>query len=160
MADILFKTDDAVFSYRVAGVMVQNGKVLLQRPADVYEYAFPGGHAEFFETNAQTLMREFREEMGAEITVGNLMWVGEIFFPWGKKPCHQICLYYKVEPVSGIPLDRNFHGTEQLENLTFKLHFEWHDIDQLSALEVYPPQCREFLKLPEDQVQHFIYHET
>jgi|GEM_PF-4313796 len=27
--DIIFKTDEYVFSYRVAGVLLQNGKVLL-----------------------------------------------------------------------------------------------------------------------------------
>ena len=34
MTDILFCTDSYVFSYRVAGVCIQNGKVLLQKPAD------------------------------------------------------------------------------------------------------------------------------
>lgn len=29
--DILFKTDDWVFSYRVAGICVQDGNVLLQK---------------------------------------------------------------------------------------------------------------------------------
>lgn len=29
MSDILFKTDDAVFSYRVAEICVQDGKMLL-----------------------------------------------------------------------------------------------------------------------------------
>ena len=31
MMDILWKRDDWVFSYRVAGICVQNGKVLLQK---------------------------------------------------------------------------------------------------------------------------------
>ena len=31
--DILFKTEDYVFSYRVAGICIQNGKVLLQKPS-------------------------------------------------------------------------------------------------------------------------------
>lgn len=30
--DILFHTEDYVFSYRAAGICVQNGKVLLQKP--------------------------------------------------------------------------------------------------------------------------------
>ena len=29
--DILFKTEDRVFSYRVAGICVQDGKVLLKK---------------------------------------------------------------------------------------------------------------------------------
>ena len=34
MSDILFKKDGFVFSYRVAGIAVQNGKVLLQKPTN------------------------------------------------------------------------------------------------------------------------------
>lgn len=30
--DILFKNDDFVFSYRVGGILIRNGKILLQRP--------------------------------------------------------------------------------------------------------------------------------
>ena len=81
--DILFKTEDYVFSYRVAGICIQNGKVLLQKPTNDTAYAFPGGHVEFGETNEQTLIREFQEEIGVDISVGDLKWVGEVFFPWG-----------------------------------------------------------------------------
>ncbi|MEA4890348.1 MAG: hypothetical protein VB070_12905 [Clostridiaceae bacterium] len=52
MPDILFKTDDYIFSYRVAGICVQNGKVLLQKPTNDSGYAFPGGHVAFGETNS------------------------------------------------------------------------------------------------------------
>ena len=31
MADILFKTDDYIFSYRVGGLLIHNGKVLMQK---------------------------------------------------------------------------------------------------------------------------------
>ena len=79
--DILFKTDEYVFSYRVAGICIHNGKVLLQKPTNDTAFAFPGGHVELGETNAQTLIREFKEEIGVDITVGDLKWVGEIFFP-------------------------------------------------------------------------------
>ena len=35
MADILFKTDDYVFSYRVGGLLIHNGKVLMQKAVDM-----------------------------------------------------------------------------------------------------------------------------
>ena len=44
---------------------------------------------------------KFFEEIGVKISVGDLKWVGELFFPWGKKSCHQICLYYVVELQAG-----------------------------------------------------------
>ena len=93
MSDIIFKTENYVFSYRVAGILIHNGKVLLQKPTNDTGYAFPGGHVEFGETNEETLIREFKEEIGADIKVKEIKWVAEMFFPWGNKPCHQICLY-------------------------------------------------------------------
>ena len=41
--DILFKTEDWAFSYRVAGICVRDGKMLLQKPLNDTAYAFPGG---------------------------------------------------------------------------------------------------------------------
>jgi 8-oxo-dGTP pyrophosphatase MutT (NUDIX family) len=54
----------------------------LQRPIYDSGYSFPGGHVSFDETNEQTLIREFSEEISADITVNGLRWVGENFFSW------------------------------------------------------------------------------
>ena len=96
MKDILFKSESGTFSYRIAGICVYDGKVLLHKAKNDDGYAFPGGHVAFGETNEETLVREFKEETGADIAVGDLKWVAEIFFPLHNKPCHQICLYYMV----------------------------------------------------------------
>lgn len=153
MADILLKTENTVFSYRVAGICVQNGRVLLQTAAGDTAFAFPGGHVAFGETSAETLIREFKEEMGAEISVGELKWVAEIFFPWGSKPCHQICLYYEVALHSPeIPQEGAFPGKENLE-------FHWVPMEGLSELEVYPTNVRELLDRLGEGVQHFVYRE-
>ena len=50
MQDILFRTNDYIFSYRVAGILIRDGKVLLQKPTNDTGYAFPGGHVGFGET--------------------------------------------------------------------------------------------------------------
>ena len=73
MNDILFHRDDYVFSYRVAGILLRDNKILFQKPTNDTGFAIPGGHVEFGETNAQTLEREFKEEIGADIPVGDLM---------------------------------------------------------------------------------------
>lgn len=105
--DILFKADDFVFSYRVGGIIINNGKILLQKPRND-DYAIIGGHVSSLETTMDTLKREFQEEINTDIEIERLMAVGEIFFPWGEKPCHQICLYYKVHLTdeANIPMGR------------------------------------------------------
>lgn len=158
--DILFRTEDYVFSYRVAGICLKNGKVLLQKPTNDTGLAFPGGHVAFGETNADTLIREFKEEIGADISVGDLKWVGEIFFPWGEKPCHQICLYYIVEINSdNIPSDGMFMAKEHIEGRDFQLEFHWVPLDDLKQIEVYPENAAELMSKISDGVQHFVYRE-
>ena len=49
--DILFKNDDFVFSYRVGGILIHKGKILLQRPKND-AYAIIGGHVAAMETKA------------------------------------------------------------------------------------------------------------
>jgi len=159
--DVLFKTEEWVFSYRVAGIYVHNGKVLLQTTTgEDRSFAFPGGHAEFGETNEDTLIREFGEEIGADIAVKDLKWVAEIFFPWGSRPCHQICLYYMVEITDDVtPRDGVFLGREKMEGRKFDLEFHWVPVEDVAALEIYPVQAAELLKKLEDGVQHFVYRE-
>ena len=161
MSDILFHKDDFVFSYRVAGVLLRDNKILLQKPTNDTVYALPGGHVEFGETNAQTLAREFKEEIGADIIVGDLKWVAEIFFPWGDKPCHQICLYYDVElkNEAQIPLDDIFMGDERIEGREFKIEFHWIPIESLTQIEVYPTNIPKLMEHYSEGVQHFVYRE-
>lgn len=158
--DILFKTDEWVFSYRVAGICVQDGKVLLQKPANDTAYAFPGGHVAFGETNAETLIREFKEEIGADIRVGELKWVAEVFFPWGNKPCHQICLYYIVEILDPeIPKDGVFLAKEHMEGRNFDLEYHWISVEDAEKTEIYPTQTPQLLKKLHEGVQYFVYKE-
>ena len=161
MKDLLFKTDAGVFSYRVAGICVQNGCVLLQTTTgEDRSFAFPGGHVGFGETNAQTLMREFKEEIGADIAVGELKWVAEVFFPWGDKPCHQICLYYMVEIQNqDVPVEGVFRGVEQMEDRKFELEFHWIPIEEVEKREVYPTNTKELLQKLDAGIQHFVYRE-
>ena len=161
MADILFRMEEGVFSYRVAGICVQNGKVLLQTTTgEDRSFAFPGGHVSFGETNEQTLIREFREEIGAEITVGDLKWVAENFYPWDGEAWHQICMYYMVELQSPhIPRDGIFLGTEQMEGRSFDLEFHWVPLEQAEKLELYPTNAKELLQKLDEGIQYFVYRE-
>lgn len=129
--DILFKNDHFVFSYRVGGILKHNGKILLQRPKND-DYAIIGGHVAAMETSMETLKREFEEELHAKIEVDNLLAIGEIYFPWGKRPCHQICLYYNVHLMDdNIPLDGVFHGYDELDNERIHLDFCWLSLEDL-----------------------------
>lgn len=155
--DIKFKTDDFIFSYRVGGIPVQNGKILLQRSKND-DYAIIGGHIANMETSEETLKREFEEELHTKIAVDNLMAIGEIYFPWGGKPCHQLCLYYNVHLLDNvIPLDGIFHGYDELDNERIDLDFCWVPLEDLkNGTKVYPTELFPHIIEPKDRIVHFI----
>ncbi len=160
MSDIIFKTDDYVFSYRVAGIIIHEGKILLQK-VDDDGYSFPGGHVSLGETNEETLIREFKEEINVNITVKELKWVGEIFIPWGKKSCHQIGLYYNIElnDYSEIPLEDKFFAKESLMGNNFEIEFHWISLKDIDDVNIYPTNAKKLIKENNEGVYHFVYKE-
>ncbi|MCL2814242.1 MAG: NUDIX hydrolase [Oscillospiraceae bacterium] len=161
MSDILFRTKNYIFSYRTAGILVHGDRVLLQKPSNSGDYAFPGGHIAFGETTAETLIREFKEEMGADIEVTELKWVEENFFSWGDKPCHQISLSYlvRLKDTAQIPLDGRFISEEYRENDDNAIYFYWIPLDEVKNINVYPANAAELLLKLDDGVKHFVYRE-
>ena len=59
--DWTFQTPECLCSLRTAGVLIQNGKLLVQRDKDQSEYALPGGHVKMGETTVHSLVREYKE---------------------------------------------------------------------------------------------------
>ena len=160
MQDILFKTEEFVFSYRIQGVLIRDGKVLLQRNGDG-DYALIGGHVAAFETTEETLVREFKEEIRADIAVDDLIAVGEVFFPWGNKPCHQIGLYYSVHLLEETQIPHNgvFRGWDDLGGERIDLDFCWIPLTELEHIPLYPPQIVPRILSGGKDVLHFVYKE-
>ena len=156
--DILFKTEDHVFSYRVGGILVENGKILLQRDKNG-DHAVIGGHVSFMEQAKDTLVREYMEELHVKIGVDELVAVQENFFMWGDKPCHQVHFYYNVHLE-----DAHFFregmvsGYDELDNMRVYLDYIWIPLEELKNIPVYPRNLPELLE-PGKGIQHFVYRE-
>lgn len=161
MSDIIFHSDNYIFSYRVAGILVLDGRILLQAPMNTGEYAFPGGHVALGETNAETLVREWCEEIGADIEVGELKWVEENLFIWGDKDAHQISLSYlvKLKDMTQIPLEDSFISKEYNADDDKAIWFHWVTLSDVKNLTVYPTKAAELLSLLDEGVKHLVYRE-
>lgn len=157
----MLTTQEGVFSYRVAGILIRDGKVLLQRPINDPAYAFPGGHVNFGETSEQAVIREFKEEIAADIRPIRLLWIGENFFPWGEKDCHQIGLYYLValSDETCIPLDGIFYAQDEIERKACRLEFSWVELSQLKHIELYPIIAKEKLMNVSEYIEQFVFVE-
>ncbi len=154
--DILYKEDGFVFSYRTGGILIHDGKILLQKPEND-DYSIIGGHVARMETTSDTLRREFFEELHAEVEIERLTAIGEIFFPWGNRSCHQISLYYtvKLTDKTSIPLDGSFRGFDDLGNERINLEFVWIPLEKLREITVYPQELIQHILSGEKTIFHF-----
>lgn len=86
---------------RVCGFYIENQKLLLVKhkslAAHGYFWAPPGGGMEYGETSSQTLVREFKEEVGLHITQFHFAFTHEFIDP----PLQAIELYYIVSAAEG-----------------------------------------------------------
>ncbi len=152
---ITFDKGDIRFSYRVAGVAIQDGKVLLQRRAEGGFFFLPGGRAELQESAAQTLRREMQEEVQADVTVERLLWVVENFFEHEGKTFHELGMYFLMSfPENSPVLDTN--QTFFVQEVGHRFALQWLSLNALSNAPVYPSFLQTALQALPDRTVHIV----
>ncbi|RIJ66973.1 NUDIX hydrolase [Rummeliibacillus sp. POC4] len=136
--DIVFKREQGIFNYRVAGVLIKDGHVLIHKNVDDSFWALPGGRVKISEEAQIGLQREFQEELGIDVQIERLLWSVENFFEYNDTHFHEIGFYYQVTANDDYEVNaKPFYGIEG-ERLIYK----WIPISQLDKVKIYP----EFLK--------------
>ena len=132
--DWLFRFEEGSCDFRCAGVIIRDGKVLLQR--DYGEYALVGGHVQFGETGEKAVVREFEEELGVHIQCRRMLWTEECFWERKGKLTHTLSFYYLAEFCEGSDFtdDGCFHP--QRDNP--RIEIGWVPVEELNSLIVYP----------------------
>ena len=139
------------FKYRVAGIAIYQGKVLLQQGEGNHYLALPGGCVEMLETTQDALEREILEETGLHATVGRLVWVSENFFQRRSKTIHELAFYYLMTmPASctGGP----FEGVEG----DFELHLDWYPLEMLDRINLVPSFLKTGLRAIPNHTEHLL----
>lgn len=150
--DVVFHTEKAVFNYRVAGVWIQDGRILLHRASEDKIWSLPGGRVEMNEPSPLSLQREFTEELDLSVQVGRLVWIVENFFEYREKKVHEIGLYYLVSTEDKQDLTNGpFHGVEGE-----RLVYEWVPISELEDVVLYPEFLKKALKKIPETIEHLI----
>jgi ADP-ribose pyrophosphatase YjhB (NUDIX family) len=145
------------FNYRIAGILIHDGKVLLHREKDQNVWALPGGRGEMMEEAQETIVREMKEEIGLEVNVERLVWIGETFGTYKGVRFHELGLYFLLRCTSKSKLlnTPRFCG---IEGDAVDLVFEWFPIDQLPHT-FYPAFAREGMKQLPMTIEHCIEKE-
>ncbi len=158
-ADLLaFDRGDSRFQVRVAGVLRDHDRILLQGAEGEPTLALPGGRAEMGEVAGEALRRELREELREHATVGRLLWVVENFFRWHGRPYHEICFVFEAALPEGSPAlaaRSRFDGFED----GARIFFEWHDQTSLASAPLFPTFLRSALLSPPSSPQHVVHRD-
>ena len=120
------------------GVCVRDGKLLLCREKGGSYTYLPGGHIEFGETGRQALVREVKEELGVESSVGAFLGVLENSFLQHGKPHAEINLVYELE--------MDDCGAKSKEEW---IEFEWCRLDMLGGANLLPEAFRTLAAWPD-----------
>ena len=145
------------FKYRVAGLAVQDGYVLLTK-ADQDEYwILPGGRVELGEDTRTALERELMEETGREVQVGDLLWVVEDFFHLDGTYHHELAFTYAIFPEDLTILSSTW--THRTADGDTRIELRWFDLDHLEAVPFRPAFLKAELQHPPEIPQHVIVRE-
>jgi ADP-ribose pyrophosphatase YjhB (NUDIX family) len=121
---------------RIAGIVVSNGKVLVQRSADdpASCYAFIGGEYELGDTFETRLRKEFEEETNARVIEARYLFCVENHFRYRENPVQQVEHFFLVT------LDR-----QDVESREPHLGQHWLALSDLANVDLRPFVVRDAL---------------
>ncbi|MFX0009573.1 MAG: NUDIX hydrolase [Candidatus Hermodarchaeota archaeon] len=153
---ITFNKENVKFTFRVAGIAIENGMVLLHRNALEDFWAMPGGRGELLENSKETLKREMKEEIDVDIKVIRVIYFVENFFQFENFTHHEVSIYYLMqvpEKFSFSSKNNSFKGKEGKLDLIFK----WFKLDQLKDIRLYPTFLQYKLRDIKSYPEHIIH---
>jgi len=126
-------TDQLTFRPAVYGVIVKDGKILMSKQWDGYD--FPGGGIELGEPTEQALVREVKEETGIDVRMGSILHCERSFFklPYKGNFVHSIHMYYECEVVGG-ELSTEFFDEQEKQ---YADKPEWVNLNEIKSVKIY-----------------------
>lgn len=127
------------------GLAIKNNKVLVSEGYDKVKdqtfYRCLGGGIEFLEKSDEALKREFKEEIGADVTVKDFLGLEENIFTFNGKNGHELIFIYTVD-VKDCDYKDEYTIIDEVDSFA-----KWMDIEQFkSGKEIlYPTAVIEYL---------------
>lgn len=145
MKDIDIKIDEGKFKFRVSGIIIQDGNILLHKGKKFDGYCFPGGHVMLGETTSEAIVREVFEEIGIKTTINKLFCIHENLYTTNNKPSQEVNYYYVLNVEENISKE-DFNITE-LDNGIEKVHeFCWINLEEIVDKNTQPIDIAKLLK--------------
>lgn len=136
--DITFKTDSGRFNYRVCAVIIDDNNILAMRDERSPYYYLPGGRVKLHETAEDAVIREVKEELGADGKIVRPLWLNQGFFTEdaANEKFHEICIYFLIDIAQSDFPSKDNKFTLYEHNHTHE--FEWLPFEKLKNEYFYP----------------------
>lgn len=136
-----------MISVRVYGILIHNNQILVSDEFIRGDYftKFPGGGLEFGEGTIDCLIREFKEETGLEVTIGNHIYTTDFYQQSAFNKAHQVLsIYYYAfcKDVSSLRTQQtpfNFLPEQTADKTACAEIFRWIPLSEFSPNHVHLP---------------------
>lgn len=153
--DLTFKSPEGAFNYRVAAIIVNDGRLLVLQDEGIPHDYLPGGRVHLGEPAEAALARELREELDIVLPLHRLVFIAESFFTLMGTRYHELCLYHLMDaPTELLARGESFTRAEGNE----VHHFRWVRFEELRGMSFFPIFLKErIFSLPD--APEFISHQ-
>lgn len=128
-------------------IIIRNGKLLVLKKTDG-SYSLPGGAHDPEETIEQGLQRECLEEIGTEVQINRLAYVGDYFKPRKSDPPN---IRHQVEFLFDCSVSDNYIAHSGSHPDKRQIDVLWLELDDLNDKPLYPLSLKECInKLDEN----------
>jgi len=152
--DWLFVVDNNICDVRTVGVLIRDGKILVQRDCNGNEYALPGGHVKIGETLEAGIIREYKEEIGADVSCVTLLWSEECLWEWNGRAAHNFAFYYLIELDDDSTLPDIGEFVSHKDNCNVLIG--WMPIEEMQNVVIYPEFLKREIYHLDATMKHFI----
>jgi ADP-ribose pyrophosphatase YjhB (NUDIX family) len=154
---IQFDKDGWRFNYRVAGILIRDGRVLLERDMVTGNCCLPGGRVEFGEPAGEAVVREMREEFGVEVKNERLIWAVDNFFMLDGLRYHELSFYFLMSLPEGavLPEEESMPNRDNPQTV-----LEWHALLTLDDVNLCPTFLRAGLRALPDKAEYLVHIDT
>ena len=156
--DCAFMTEQGLFNYRVAAIIPKDGKILMARTPQetrVFYYSV-GGRVHFGESLTEAVLREVREETGADCEIDRLACIHENFFVDDSGvPFHEVSAFFVIRPNDDLLRVENGRVTDQTDAGEY---LEWIDPHRCEDT-IYPEFFRTIDFETDREFRHIVTYE-
>ena len=146
--DLTFPLPEGTFNFRVAAVLVHDGKLLVMQDTQSPYWYLPGGRVQMHEQAQDALLRELQEELALQGQIIRPLWLVQNFYreDVNLQQYHELGLYVLVE-AGDLPARGEEFVTREAEQVNT---FRWVEFEKLQDMYLYPLFIKkEIFRLPD-----------